>query len=882
MPDPILFKSGKTLVRLAVIWVCLALTVLPADAEEITDGLVLPLPDANVVRLDRVPPANFRNVEIQEETGLWWSGEAIPGILFLAGRSEPSSPQKKFTLVPGTAVTLRNLLLEIGIEANSARAWSEQKTFSQDDHACLVLATNTGCVEMRLASRSYNGKTYLEMKTDDALAARYGRVQGYSLIGSSQFSIGTTHSKLSEGRYLGASTRGVASRGRISYEYDLGYSYSSATAPAADSTAVSNSVIRQTANYRLLVAGLGFANGGRAYAGTFGAAFGNLTSDGGSQFFSHPALLGVAYRSRGSRLSNFGAVRRVRLMLQSESQVRITSSGVELFNAIVPPGDQTVEFQGYPEPFVDVSIRNPTGLTRTERVEVIESTSQAEPGGSNGISNSSDLGEFYLDAGRLVDSTNTQNTEFKTISAQQLSMYYTRWLNQYSIGAGVQSIGDRRRISSTLSGPLNRWRVTAMLGNGSETGLGANVSFLEYGPIGVSFNATRYRPPANSIASILFYDNIGSTNAACQISANSLCFQNTPYDSFGFNVGYRGFPIRLGYLEFNTPFVKYAAANLTGTYNFELLGHAMMLIGYLSRDLNTKITSFSVSLSAQLDSRQTVVTSLTGVQNGARGISTSYTRIAEAQSDDHIRSLNLSAAASSPTGDRTASAYMQSQLGAINNTTGISSFGNSGYGVSTTVAVGYAANNTGLAYSDTGYASVPTGLFSTQGSAALALINESLDLQTFKIGESLYAVKPRSSRLIDRNPGALGKWSVSPGPAQELRQPIRQITRGEVALFKVLSGFWVQATFQDRALGELITPRHTYKVAGGDPARLYPDSRFRTLVYETVESSSEISRFIVDNRQKVWRCAAPAPSLDLLEHAAYTTLNYQCASSTPE
>lgn len=856
----------------------MAFTTLPAWAEQNPnqEGPAATENDPN--RLGRSPPQNFRNVEIQEEIGLWWNGEVIPGVLFLAGKSGSASPDASFTLVPGTAAILQRLLREMGIEENIAREWSEQKAFTYDAHPCLLLDTRENCAEMRLVTELHDGKKYLALKTDDALTARYGRIQGFSLIGSSQFSLGTTHTSVSDGRYLGASTRGITSRGRMTYEYDLSYTYSSSASNSGGMATDSSSM--RIANYRLFAAGLGFEDGGRAYAGTFPAAYGNFNSDGGAQFFSHPALVGLAYRSKGARLSNFGTTRKIRLMLPVDSQVRILSGGVELFSGTVPAGDQTIQFQGYPEPFVDVTIRSATGLIRTERVEVLDSAASDSPADSRETGSNTDAGEFYIDAGRLIDASNTQTTKFKPISTPQASIYYTRWIGQYALGAGAQLIADRRRLSSTLTGPFNRWRVTAMAGNNGETGLSANLSSLEYGPASVSFNATRYRPPNNAIGTIPFFDNVISTNNPCQASSNSLCFQNTRYDSFGFSVGYRGLPFRLGYMEFSTPLVKYASVNLTGTHNLDFFGHPLILIGYISHDLKRKITSVSISLSVLLDSRQTLVSGLTKVKNGSTGLSTSYARAADPQSEDLIRNLNLSSSTSSPGGETNTSAYALSQWGPINNTTGISTFGSSGYGISSTIAVGYVANNDGLAYSNTGYASIPTGMYNSQGSAAIALVNESFDSQTFTMGDSVYAVEPRSSRLVDRSPGGLGKWSVSPGPAQEVLQPVRQLGRGEVAMFKVLSGFWAQAIFRDRALNESITARFSYKAAGGAPVRLYPDSRLRTLIYETVDSDDEIIRFVVDNSQRLWRCSARAPQIDLLNNSAYSSLEYQCDIST--
>lgn len=851
---------------------CMAFCLTVATATTLALVPLASRSEEKQTRMARVAPANFRNAEIIDEFGLWWQDEAISGVLFISA-SEKEEEVTSFKLVPGTSAALRALLTEMGFENESARKWSQQQDFTTAVATCLPLALPlTGCAPIQLNVRQHDKRRYVELTTDDALTTEFGRVRGASLIGASQFSLGASHSRISEGRYASASTRGIIAHENITYEYDTSLSYLQVHSSAQGLDAPTTS--RTQANYRLLAAGVGLQNGERAYAGTFQAAYG-ISGDIGSQFFSHPAIVGIAYRSQGMQLSPYGTRGKIRLLLPTESFVRILSGSVELFSGTLQAGDQTVDFQGYQESFVDVSIRDPSGMTRSLRSEVIQEASSPTPpilfAGNEGLNQ----GEWYADLGQIVDSSYQNSAGLKFLNSYQASVNYNQRRYGYLWGGGVQLIGNRRRLSASATPASSPWRATAMLGKAGEKGLIASISAIDLWQLDFAVNTTLYRPPSDHAPPLSETTITQNTSGPCQVSGNPICYQSTRYDSFGVNLGVKGFPIRLGYLSFRTPLYDYSQITVSGGYTFKIGEYPITAVAYLSHDPKSKFNSISVSFTLPLESRQTISSSASR-QGSNSAVAVSYAWQADSLSNDTLRSINLGAAESRPSGASTSSAYAIAQFGPVNTSTSINASSDGNYGMSATFSLGYAASRAGIAFSDTGFATTPSGLFNAQSSAALALVNDSLDNQTFKIGKNIYEIKPSKTLLVSRSPGSVDKWNVAPGPAEDIRQPIRRLTRGQVALYRVVEGLWVQATFIDSALKTAIRPRHTLKAAGAEPIRLYFDSKFRSLLYETVGTESEVQRLLVDETQQIWKCLAPAPKIDLATRAAYTSIEYQC------
>ena len=820
--------------------------------------------------MTRIAPENFRNAEFVEELGLWWQDEPIPGVLFITTQTKPEE-EPIFKLVPGTSTALRTLLVEMGFDREGTKTWSQQKDFVTGVATCLPLASpSRGCAPLRLEVELHDGRRYVELKTDEMLSSEFGKVRGASLIGASQFSLGASHSRTSEGLYASATTRGILANDNITYEYDTSLSHlqTRSSFPGLEPA----STTRTQASYRLLAAGVGLENGARAYAGTFQSAYG-ISGDIGSQFFSHPSIVGIAYRSQGMQLSAFGARGKVRLLLSTESFVRILSGSVELFSGMLPAGDQTVDFQGYQESFVDVSIRDPAGVTRSQRAEVLQES--GVPLTSPAQKTTGHSGEWYADAGRIVDSSLQNGVGLKILERYQASVNYIERRGGYLLGGGVQWIDNRRRISASAAPPAGQWRATALLGNAGEKGLIASVSAVDLWRLDFGANTTFYRPPGDALPSNPGNTFTSSVNGPCLVYSNSICYQTTRYDSFGINMGMKGIPIRFGYLFFRTPTYDYSQITLSGGHTFMIGAYAITAVAYLAHDPKSGSNSISVSFNIPLEGRQNFSSSISR-QGPNSSAAVSYARQYDPLSNQVLRSINLGASTSRPSDVTTSSAYAVTQFGPVNASSSINASSDGGYGMSTTFALGYAASRVGIAFSDTGFATTPSGLFSSQSSAAVALVNDSLDNQTFKIGKSLYEIRPGSTLLVPRSPGSVDKWSVVPGPAEDIRQPIRTLSRGQVALYRVVEGLWVQAVFVDAALGNAITPRHTLKASGTEPVRLYADARFRSLLYETVGTESEVRRWIVDESQQMWRCAAPAPRLDAVAQVAYTSIEYRC------
>ena len=448
--------------------------------------------------------------------------------------------------------------------------------------------------------------------------------------------------------------------GRWMQEYDLGYVTTSGV--SADRSLASS---RSAASYRLAAFSMALNQGARAYAGNFPAASGNLGQSVGNFFFTHPIIVGVAYNSRGNALSDYGLRASVRLVLPMRSQVRISAAGRELFNGMLGAGDQTIEFSGYQDAFVDVFIRDAAGLTRTQVAEVIRKPGvPVEPVAGSGF-----WGDLYFDAGNLLDTGNT-GAGIHISGTQQVGANYSHPIRDYLLVGGYQTIGERRRFAVSVA-PIDRsWQINYMRGNQQESGYNFSGPLLRWEKFDILLNQTLYRTPLNIVqvdGKAVYFQN----EKLCLANLTPICHRPVSFDSVGLTFGYQGFPLHVGYIENHTSIERTSAATVSGIYAFRLLGIPISASGFVARDLQKKSHSIFVSLSFPLDDGSSLNSSLASTGALQRTASQSFTRQADEGADDRIRTLDLTTAVSrDPTREfASTSAYLESRMGSIKNIT---------------------------------------------------------------------------------------------------------------------------------------------------------------------------------------------------------------------
>jgi hypothetical protein len=477
--------------------------------------------------------------------------------------------------------------------------------------------------------------------------------------GMSQLSIGQNKNATARSNeYLALSTRGTVSTGRWMQEYDLAYLSTNAT--IADHSPSEN---RSAASYRLAAFSMALNSGARVYAGNFPAAAGDIGQSVGNFFFTHPAIVGMAYKSSGTALSDYGMRGAIRLVLPMQSQVRISSAGRELFNGVLGAGDQTVEFSGYQDSFVDVFVRDASGITRTQVAEVIRSL--GAPGGP--VAGSGFWGDLYLDAGRLVE-TKDAGAGVRLSDTGQLAASYVQSAWDYLVLAGYQSVGERRRFAVSVAPTGRTWQMNFMRGNQMESGYNFSGPLLRWGKIELLLNQTSYRTPLTTVYTNgrpLYYQN----DKLCLANRTPVCHQAMSFDSVGLTLGHEGFPVHLGYIETHTLIERLSAATVSGVYKFSIMGFPLSATGFIARDLQKKNHSVFVSLTIPLGEYASFSNGFSSNGEKYHTTSASYTSHAEETSEDINRALNLTAAAThSPDGPySSASAYMDNRSGLLEN-----------------------------------------------------------------------------------------------------------------------------------------------------------------------------------------------------------------------
>lgn len=439
-------------------------------------------------------------------------------------------------------------------------------------------------------------------------------------------------------------------------EFDLGYV--STETPTAASVAPLH---RSAASYRLAAWSLGFDNGARAYAGNFAAASGHVGGAVGNFFFAHPAMVGIAFKSKGSRLSDYGLPSSIRLVLPMDSHVRISAAGRELFNGMLGAGDQQVEFMAYQDAFVDVSIRDAAGGIRTQLAAVTRKLGNAAPA-------TEDIGfwgDIYLDAGHVLDTART-GPGFRVSDTRQIGAHYIHPIWKYLLVAGFQSIGERRRYAISVAPIDKSWQVNFMRGNNMESGYHFSGPLLEWDKLHLLLNQTSYRVPLTTLYSAgkpqFFLDDKN-----CISAGSPLCHQTTSFDVLGLTLQYEGFPFHLGYIETHTMVERFSTATLSGVFHFSLSGLPLSATAFVARDLERKNNSAFVSLSMPIGAGTDVSAGVARSSREERAALASYRYQAAEDADQNIRSAWLIGANAWSPDARTSSAaaFLNSRLGPV-------------------------------------------------------------------------------------------------------------------------------------------------------------------------------------------------------------------------
>ncbi len=882
-------------------------------------------------RLRREAPAGFSPSSELIDRALTWRGERLGAIVFVARPDDA----KAYALVPASTRAFRAFLLGLGFERQAVEAYLRQPTHVLGAATCLALeAAPQTCIEVHLsldpatAGQPAGDLRFVAQDAQRQLLPQRLAEQAPALIGSSSLSLGTSRSSglaagasSSTSSNLNLALRGIASQGDGRIEYDVASSTLRTDGSRSSSLAWAGggATLPQTVNrINLLAAGqrLG-VDGGTAYAGVFQSDTG-LTSAGGgaaNMFFVRPTLLGLAWRSDGGRMSAYGRTQRVRLVLLAPSYVRVLSQGSQVYEGQLPPGEQVVSFPGYGEPFVDVVVRDASGVEQRLRTAVLPSAPEDAPA----FDATQSPHGFYADVGRplLQNYTESVLQNGATVSRYQrmrlqdqavASFGYVYSAAWGSVRSGVQAgSGFTRWASSVADRGLTR-QASLMLGTQGERGASLSWQPLLASVWQPSASATYYRtseaarllsagyaspyltavpsvpglPAGRSLSAATFND------LSCSLVVNALnCYSPTNYRAWSLGLARREFPVSVNLTESRSDQYVSRRATVQGSYAFDLAGRRSTLLALLSYEPTTRNKALLLSLVVPLDNPGTLVTtSASSDFHGNTSASAGYSQSFAAADHEHLRSVSLSASgaqSASGTNDASAIGYATSQFGPVGNTLSVSGSRYS-TSVQTTFSMDHALTGQGAAFTRDRTSGVSTaGLFNSEGSAGVAVFNHSQEAQTALIGGGSFEVPAGANVFVPISSGYLRGVTVSPGPAlrEEKAKAGEFLYKGNVKSVVIGDGFWVLARFE-QADGAALPVQFTYKLAGEKLERLYLDSKGRALLFELREPGPALVRYVVteaaDGRPAAeFRCEVPQSAVAQPDAAAgYQTLNYAC------
>ncbi|QHI97242.1 hypothetical protein GT347_04160 [Xylophilus rhododendri] len=484
---------------LGAAWLCLAAQAAP-------------------LQMLREMPAGFRGGTGEEEYHLHWQARSLPDVVLVQrpgpgpGPAQDRGDAPALLLLPASLGPLVEHLGAWGFEPAAARAWAEQPEFQVGARRCIaVVDSSRACVDVWLEFTPQAGGRRLDLVAADRRSAFVEAANpAYALIGSSSLWLGRTGGggSLVSSQYLGLASRGIASRGDTTFEYDLSAQAQQMANPVPPPTASSATLLssvpgglasysdengRSTAlNYRLLAVGRRLGDTARGYAGVFTAtASGALWQDAGS-FFARPSILGLAYRSNGGQLTAYGGRSKVRLLLRSDSYVRIVSNGTELFAGPVPAGEQWVEFEGYADAFVEASVRDAGGRVEQRTVEVVSTAQERQ---TQPVALAQDRSMFYVDAGQVMSQLDQDNRHLDRSDVYQASAFYTYASDARRYQASAQWIAARQRLAFSMGDRASLWSLSSMAGSRSEYGLRADATVPLVHDLRLSASTTQYGAP---------------------------------------------------------------------------------------------------------------------------------------------------------------------------------------------------------------------------------------------------------------------------------------------------------------------------------------------------------------------------------------------------
>lgn len=852
------------------------------------------------IRLKREAPPNFSQSAKLIDRTLVWRGERKPAVVFVA---QPGN-EKAYALVPSSGRDFHDFLIGLGFERAPVEAYLRQPSYTLGEATCLPIeAAPQTCINVLLQITRNGEIDFTAQDADRKLIETAVESTALALVGSAQLSLGTSRTDgvgsltgSSRADNLGFSTRGVASRGDARLEYDV-----TASSLSGNTQQTLPSAYRlypgqpnTTTRVNLLAAGKRLGpDAGTVYAGLF-QSDASQNSVGGNLFLLRPTILGLAWKSDGGDLSAFGTRQRVRLVLLSPSYVRILSQGAQVFEGQLQPGEQIVPFAGYGEPFVDVVVRDASGVEQRQRAEVLPAQADDVPAFSAGRNPHG----FYVDIGRQVLQGVYDGLAYKRFEVQNgvvASAGYTYADSWGSARAGVQAGDGFTRVGASVSDRSLARQASAMVGTKGEYGASASYAPQLENGFQPTVSATRYKTNANNAAALAAVPIVSSgsllsnvANAGCSLTSTSMqCYSASNYSSFTAGIGYRDFPVRATYSLARSGGNESERLTLQGTFGFNIAGRRSNLLTLLAYEPNTKAKSMLVSLIVPLEDSTAMATASVATDfKGNSSETAGYSKSFSAPEQEHLRSVSLSASANQAKGSSNtgaATAYVSSQLGAVANATSLSQSRNS-TSAQTTFSMDYAVTPAGAAFTreDSGRAGIG-GLFDGAGLAGVSIANNSQDPQTALVGGRSVEVPPNTNVYVPVGTGYLRGVTVSPGPAlsEEQAKAGQYLYKGNVKSVVIADGFWVMARFET-AGGQALPVQFTYKRPGEKLDRLYMDRQQRAMLFEIRDEGAVIERFVSTagegtQRGGEYRCtvpqsAAPKPG----DVSTYQLLTYAC------
>jgi len=844
-------------------------------------------------------PEGFKAAAAALESRLFSLNRELPGIILIEKNGGPSDGRdaRRYALLPQSERALVKSMIELGFDAAAAAAWVSRPEFVAGEKLCLQIAEPAGsCVDVWISLSSQPSLPHIDLMTADNRTLMPSAANAsYGLIGSSALSLGKSGGGIqAPSDYVGFSSRAIASRGATTFEYDLSASSQRRVAPIpAESTTVVAGIPLQGGrigrlDYRVLVAGRRMGDYGRVYAGYFPAASSGFQQSGGNLFFGQASMVGMAFKTDGAALNQYGSRQRVRLQLASEQQVRILSGGAELFSGVVGGGEQYVEFDGYAEPFVEVQLRDSLGRVERRSVEVM---APASAHAGRMVAAAPVRSVYYLDAGVLLSGNEFDNRHLRTSDVHQASFFYQYSGDERRYQWGAQSMSQRRRLAFSMSGLASEWRLASMAGNQGEYGLSGNHSLSLPLGVQVSASAIRYRAPRNGGISGA---SVGS-GLACLAGGNTLCYSSTDYGSLNISLSAKDFPLRLGWYAIRSPYYSSRQVTLSAASQLQVMQWTSSIHAFASYDTVSGAKALFVALIIPMENEIMVNSSVSANGEGRLTTNAGFARSFENDGDRYLRSVSLGVSQQNGGGGaetdgdatqlRSGTAAVLGNLGPVTQSSSVvwSSQGG-GFSANTVLSASYAADAQGISYADRTAGAIGTQLFNDGSSAGISILNRSDESQRISVDGTSYEVAARTSRFLPRSPGRLDEVQASPGPVTDpaSAQARTFLHRGNVRTVAIADGFWAIESFEvsDGAGGlTLLSPEHTYKFEGAEIVRLYPDSRLRSLVYETRDDARELTRFItVPGRPQPLRCRSreEAGPGDGNQATAYRPLRLLC------